>query len=270
MRLLLLLFSISFTLSGQDIFTFEKSRKYGDYLLKSGQFELASKEFERLVYLSSNNDTLKTNLLKAYRLSNQTTLGIEKLSVLYADKTKVPYSPALEFSKLQMQNQSWQQAKEFWNKNESFSSDDKVLLNVTSDIFNNDFKSARVNISQISNQENELGIGYRSILEKEVRKKSPGLAALMSAVVPGTGKAYSNNWKDGIVSLFFTAGMAFQSYRSFNKYGTNNHRGWIYGGIGLGFYLGNIYGSVKSTKDYNRKKINALQHEASALFNTYY
>eukprot|EP01034_Spumella_vulgaris_P029834 gene29834-36952_t len=31
--------------------------------------------------------------------------------------------------------------------------------------------------------------------------------------------------------------MAFQSYRSFNKYGTNNHRGWIYGGIGLGFYL---------------------------------
>jgi hypothetical protein len=125
-------------------------------------------------------------------------------------------------------------------------------------------------LAQIKSPENELAVGYKSILEKETHKKSPALAALMSAVVPGTGKAYSKNWKDGIVSLFFTAGMAFQSYRNFNKFGTNNHRGWIYGGIGLGFYLGNIYGSVKSTKDYNRKKINVLQHEASALFNTYY
>jgi hypothetical protein len=169
-----------------------------------------------------------------------------------------------------MQNQSWAAARDFWNQNESFSADDKVLFNVTSDIFNNNFKDGRSTLAQIKSPENELAVEYRSILEKETHKKSPALAALMSAVVPGTGKAYSNNWKDGLVSLFFTAGMAFQSYRNFNKFGTNNHRGWIYGGIGLGFYLGNIYGSVKSTKDYNRKNINVLQHEASVLFNTYY
>ena len=266
----LLLFLISFASFGQDIFNYENSRKYGDYLLKSGQFELASKEFERLVYFAPNNDTLKTNLLLSYRLSKQTTLGIEKLPVLYSNPSKVPYASALEYAKLQMQNQTWAAARDFWNQNESFSADDKLLLNVTSDIFNNNFKNARSTLAQIKSPENELAVGYKSILEKETHKKSPALAALMSAVVPGTGKAYSKNWKDGIVSLFFTAGMAFQSYRNFNKFGTNNHRGWIYGGIGLGFYLGNIYGSVKSTKDYNRKKINVLQHEASALFNTYY
>lgn len=267
---ILLLFFISFASFGQDIFDYENSRKYGDYLLKSGQFELAGKEFERLVYFAPNNDTLKTNLLRAYRLSNQTALGIGKLPVLYTDASKVPYSPALEFAKLQMQNQSWTAAKDFWNQNESFAADDKLLLNVTSDIFNNNFKEARNTLAQIKSPENELAIGYRSILEKETHKKSPALAALMSAVVPGSGKAYSSNWKDGLVSLIFTAGMALQSYRNFNKFGVNNHRGWIYGGIGLGFYLGNIYGGVKSTKDYNRKKINALQHEASALFNTHY
>jgi hypothetical protein len=266
----LFFFLISFGSLAQDIFSFESSKKYADYLLKSGQFDLASKEFERLVYFDVQNDTLKTNLLKSFRLSNQTNLGIEKFQVLYNDKSKVPYAPALEFAKLQMQAQKWKEARDFWNENSSFSTDDKVLLNVTTDIFNNKFRDARSSLAGISNQENELGIGYKSILEKETHKKSPGLAALMSAVVPGTGKVYSNNWKDGIVSLFFTAGMAFQSYRNFNKFGVNNHRGWIYGGIGLGFYLGNIYGSVKSTKDYNRKKINTLQHEASTLFNTYY
>jgi hypothetical protein len=269
MRILLLLI-ISFTTFGQDIFSYENSRKYGEYLIKSGQFELASKEFERLVFLVPNNDTLKTNLLRAYRLSNQNSLGIAKLSVLYDNPSKVPYSSALEYTKLQMQNQSWPEAKKFWNQNENFSSDDKVLFNVTSEIFNNNFNIARISLKDLKNPENELGVGYRSILEKETHKKSPALAALMSTVLPGSGKAYSNNWKDGLVSLIFTAGMAFQSYRNFNKFGTNNHRGWIYGGIGLGFYLGNIYGSVKSTKDFNRKKINALKHEASALFNTYY
>ena len=269
MRIVFLLF-ISFASFGQDIFNYDNSRKYADYLVKSGQFDLASKEFERLVYFAPNNDTIKTNLLKSYRLSNQTTLGIEKLGALYSDKSKVPYAPALEYAKLQMQNQSWDQAKEFWSQNSSFSPDDKVLLNVTSDIFNNKFKDARNTLGQLKDAGNGLGVGYKSILERETRKKSPGLAGMMSAIVPGTGKAYSNNWKDGIVSLFFTAGMAFQTYRSFNKYGVNNHRGWIYGGIGLGFYLGNVYGSVKSTKDYNRKKINVLQHEASALFNSYY
>jgi hypothetical protein len=267
---ILLFFLISFASFGQDIFNYENSRKYGDYLLKSGQFELASKEFERLVYFAPHNDTLKTNLLRSYRLSNQTGLGIAKLPFLYSVVSKVPYSSALEYAKLQMQNQTWPAARDFWNKNESFSPDDKVLFNVTYDIFNNNFKEARNTLVQIKNHENELGIGYTSILEKESHKKSPALAALMSAVVPGSGKAYSSNWKDGLVSLIFTAGMAFQSYRNFNKFGVNNHRGWIYGGIGLGFYLGNIYGGVKSTKDYNRKKINALQHEASALFNTYY
>lgn len=264
------LFFISFSSFAQDIFSVESSKKYADYLLKSGQFDLAGKEYERLVYFLPNNDTLKTNLLKSYRLSNQTSLGIEKIGVLYDEKSKIPYAPALEFAKLQMQAQNWSVARDFWNQNTSFSADDKVLLNVTSDIFTNKFKDARSTLGNISNSENELGQGYKSILEKETHKKSPGLAALMSAIVPGTGKVYSNNWKDGIVSLFFTAGMAFQSYRNFNKFGTNNHRGWIYGGIGLGFYLGNIYGSVKSTKDYNRKKVNTLQHEASTLFNTYY
>jgi hypothetical protein len=92
----------------------------------------------------------------------------------------------------------------------------------------------------------------------------------LSTAIPGLGKAYTGDWKDGIVSLIFTGGMAFQAVRKFNQFGANNYRPWVYTAIGSGFYLGNIYGSVKSAKNKNRKKINQLQHEASDLFNAYY
>jgi len=230
------IFLLFMSLSGfsQDIFTPKNSEKYADYLLKSGQYELAAKEYERLVFFSPESDSMKTLLLRSYRLADQTDLALQRLQVIYPETAQIPYSPAVEISKLYFIKRDWNAASEFWNSNNSLSSDDKSLLKTT------------------------------------VQIKSPALAAIMSMVLPGSGKAYSKNWKDGIVSLFFTAGMSIQAYRSFNKHGFNNYRGWIYSGIGFGFYLGNIYGGVKSTKDYNRKKINTLQHEASNHFNLYY
>ena len=269
MRILFLLL-FSFSTLAQDLYNFENSKKYGEYLLKSGQYELAGKEYERLVFFTPESDTLKTQLLKSYRLSNQTNIGVFRTKQLYPEAQTIPYAPALEYAKLLMQNKDWEGAKIFWNNNQSFKPDDKTIFNTTSEIFNNDFKAARKSLESIQNKDFYVAEGYKTILEKETHKKSPAFAGIMSAVVPGTGKAYSNNWRDGLVSLFFTAGMAFQSYRNFNKHGVKNYRGWVYGGIGFGFYLGNIYGSVKSTKEYNKKKINKLQHEASDIFNSYY
>lgn len=265
-------FLLLLSISGfsQDIFTPKNSEKYADYLLKSGQYELAAKEYERLVFFAPQSDSMKTLLLKSYRLANQTDLALERLQVIYPETGQVPYSPAIEISKLYFIKRDWKSASEFWGANQSIPVDDKTLLKTTLHIFENDFLAARETIKEVKNEENQLGIAYHSILEKETHKKSPALAGVISMVLPGSGKAYSKNWKDGIVSLFFTAGMSIQAYRSFNKHGINNYRGWLYSGIGFGFYLGNIYGGIKSTKDYNRKKINTLQHEASNHFNLYF
>ncbi|MFB0908345.1 MAG: hypothetical protein QMB03_08735, partial [Spirosomataceae bacterium] len=74
----------SFIVSAQqDLYNYENSRRFGEYLLKSGQFELATKEYERLVFLNSSNDTLKLNLLKAYRLNEKFETGILRAQQLY-------------------------------------------------------------------------------------------------------------------------------------------------------------------------------------------
>ena len=96
---------------------------------------------------------------------------------------------------------------------------------------------------------NELGV---LLLEREkLQKKSPYLAAGMSTIIPGSGKIYTKNWQDGLVALLFVASNAWQAYRGFSKDGIKSTYGWVFGSIGAGFWLGNIYGSYKSAKKFN-------------------
>lgn len=256
----------------QDIFSLENSKKYSSYLLKSGQYSLAAKEYERMLFFDSLNQDIKVNLLRSYRLSNQIDMGINRTKAMFPIILNTPQNIAIEYSKLLLVNKDWEVAESFWNNAIIMGADNKQLLNTSLHIFNADFNKAKASLLMVTDTSNFLRKGYADILENEMsmKRKSPALAGIFSAIVPGSGKAYTNNWKDGLVSMIFTGGMAFQSYRSFNKNGINNFRGWLFGGIGLGFYIGNVAGSVKSAKNYNTKKINILQHEASSLFNIYF
>lgn len=256
----------------QDLYNYENSKKFGEYLLKSGQFDMATKEYERLVFLNTTSDSLKLNLIKAYRLAGKFDTGLLRVSQLYPETAEMPLPHAMEYSKILMNKRSFPEAVAFWDESKTIPADDKILLKTTTLIFDSKFKNARAQLSQLGSVQNPLAAGYQSILDRGLteKKKSPFLAAAFSSIIPGTGKAYTKNWKDGLISFVFVGAMTFQSYRMFNKHGVNDARGWIYGAIGTGFYIGNIYGSAKSANEYNRKKINALQHEASALFNTYY
>lgn len=262
-----------FTVAAQeDLYNYESSRKFGEYLLKSGQFELATKEYERLVFLDPGNDSLKLNLIRAYRLDSRFEAGINRTQQLYPQAETLPYPHTIEYSKLLMSDQKWVEAYAFWNESKTMPATDKYLFGASASIFNTNFKQAEQYLKLINDSTNVLAINYNDIVSRGLygKYKSPFLAGTLSMIIPGLGRTYTGDWKDGLVSLIFTAGMAFQSYRGFNKDGIKSFRGWAYGGVGLGFYLGNIYGSVKSAKNKNKKKINALQHETSTLFNAYY
>lgn len=256
----------------ENLYNEDNTRKFGEYLLESGQYEFAIKEFERLNYLNSSDITAKLNLMKAYRLSGNWQDGLRRSNEVFDNLNLIPRAHSIEYSKLLLTSRDWPRAQRYWESNQTLPTADKALLNSTVQIFNSDFQKAQEYIRLVNDSTNYLAEGYRSIIDRGLngKRKSPFLAGFMSTAVPGLGKAYTGNWKDGLVSLIFTGGMAFQAYRKFNQYGSNNYRPWVYTVIGTGFYLGNIYGSVKSAKNKNIKRINLLQHEASDLFNAYY
>ncbi len=79
--------------------------------------------------------------------------------------------------------------------------------------------------------------------------KSPTTAAIMSALIPGSGKIYADEIGDGITAFLLTGLFTYLSVDKFN----NNHNasGWLYASLAAFFYAGNVYGSATAVQNYN-------------------
>ena len=90
---------------------------------------------------------------------------------------------------------------------------------------------------------------------------------MMSAIIPGSGYLYAGHYGDGITAFLinglFIAGTITGIHQE------NYAVGAIVGGIGLPFYLGNIYGSANAAKKWNlgiRDQLRQKIHVALAPF----
>ncbi len=81
--------------------------------------------------------------------------------------------------------------------------------------------------------------------------KSPLLAGILSTVIPGLGKVYTENYSDGFFAALLTGIFGYLSYTNFKA--DHQLRAWIFTGVAAFFYTGNIYGSAASAQIYNAK-----------------
>lgn len=274
-RRILFLFLLNASLAyGQEGNLFDRSHthRFADHLFKSGQYEFAAREYERLLFLAPQNDTFQLQVLRAYRLGAQTEKGIQRSHDFFPDTKSMPWPFALEYTKLSLNARQWENTLSFIQTSPVFPEADKKIVQSSIFLFTDRFQEARQHVIAIQDTTHFLYPAYLNVTEKALQGpyKKPWVAGGLSLILPGAGKAYAGQWKDGLVSLIFTAGMAFQSYRGFTQQGIRSTKGWIYGGLGLGFYGGNIFGSIKAAKQYNSRKRDAIKHETSALFTTYY
>ncbi len=100
-------------------------------------------------------------------------------------------------------------------------------------------------------------------LKKDPPYKSELLAGVLSTIVPGLGKIYTNHVSDGITALVLTGIFSYLAYTNFEHHHTT--RAWIFTAVGAGFYAGNIYGSVASAQIFNAK-VNFSFNEHIKLF----
>jgi cellobiose phosphorylase len=95
--------------------------------------------------------------------------------------------------------------------------------------------------------------------------KSPALAMAFSMVIPGSGKIYSGDWKDGLFAMLMIGSMTYESYVGFHTRGTRSVLGWVFAGLSVGFYGGNIYGSYHSAQRYNARQNLNIHNESEKL-----
>lgn len=91
-------------------------------------------------------------------------------------------------------------------------------------------------------------------------KKSPFLAGIYSAVLPGAGKFYAGKKGQGIYSFVISSLLALQAYESYLKAGPESARFIIYGGLFSLFHVGNVWSSMLSVKKYNDEFYEAVDY----------
>jgi len=81
--------------------------------------------------------------------------------------------------------------------------------------------------------------------------KSPLTAAILSSIIPGGGKFYTDRISDGVTSFVLVGLFTFLSIDNFNAH--HDFRAWIFTAASTFFYAGNVYGSAASAQIYNAK-----------------
>ena len=82
-------------------------------------------------------------------------------------------------------------------------------------------------------------------------KRSPVLAGIFSAVIPGAGRAYAGRWFDGFmgfVMVYLTSSSAIDASKRDSYFG----KSFAYSMATI-FYTGEIYGAYRSAKYYQRQ-----------------
>lgn len=251
----------------QDLFDNAHSLQYAKYLMRSGNYEQAGWEYQRLVYLHPQNDTFKIQLLKSYRLG-QAYDAVEKQWQYWRQDTQLRPEIHEEYAKSLLFAGRAQEV---------------IVLAATPGMLPEPTASQMTFYSHILLQQwpeakeqwrnwplntplpGKATIGELFQRAEATRYKKPWVAAGLSAVIPGAGKAYTKDWADGAIALVFVGLNSWQTYRRFSNEGVRSFWGWFHGGFAAGFYIGNIYGAHKAARLYNGRQKHKLQHEAERI-----
>lgn len=227
--------------------------RFADYLMKTRQYKIATWELERLDFIQPGVDSVRLRLLDAKRLDGEYLSGIMKLRSYLGDSPQLLQNPdfAKAYVRLNFMYGEYDGLRGFLQQNTVLSENYRANLLVASSLLLDDHAGAKAFAHQ-----KEIAPSLLQVLTEAelVRLKSPFLAGTLSALVPGTGKIYTGDWKDGIISMIFVGANAFAAYRGFNQDGVQSVYGWVFSAIGTGFYVGNIYGSVKAARKRNTQK----------------
>lgn len=107
----------------------------------------------------------------------------------------------------------------------------------------------------MAREEGQMKLYSQTLIGMPVR--SPVVAGLMSAAVPGLGKVYAGKTAEGIAAFFYSLTFGATAYDFYRNSGPRSFLFIASASVAGAFYLGNIWGSVVAVDRHKRE----LYHE---------
>jgi hypothetical protein len=121
------------------------------------------------------------------------------------------------------------------------------------------FNQKHIQLQRTNNRLQDYALELQSF-----KKKSPVVAGILSAMLPGSGKVYAGKIGEGVSSLLQHLIFGLMLRESYNKFGPNSVQFGIFGTIFSTLYISNIWSSTFSVKIY-RNEFNESLHESIML-----
>ncbi len=226
-------------------------KKFADHLFCEGDFLRAMDEYEKyLQYV--DDDTIRFKIALSFSGIGEHETAIQKFSLLkYHDY--FGYNSALEQLKslfiLKRFNDLRDEFITDFNSQQRISYYNPIKLYYFSFLLTEDTLPAEddfINAFTV-NEHVDIRNFYKRKIQSEY--KSPALAGIMAALIPGSGKIYTENYGDGLMAFLSTGVLSYLAYTNFKA--KHNTRAWIFTGLAGLFYAGNVYGSIASAQIFN-------------------
>ncbi len=258
-KLFLLLIFLTFSVVGQNrfrnnFFSFQNRVKFSASLYDSGDYIRAFDEYRSLL-IQTPDDTLKIAAGLALRKMKRYSEAEDYFKSLFYFSDLNDYAKA-EFFKTEFISGKYSRFLLLLKNPEynslKFSSGLERLRNLTFLLSDNSPIEDSVRFVSIF-PKNEAGkISTFYFEKKNPERKDELLAIALSAVIPGAGKIYTEDYSDGVVAFIFTG--LFYGLAAHNFAIDRTWEGALFTGIGLFFHAGSVYGSATSAQIYNARK----------------
>jgi len=252
-RILILLFTIlSFCCRAQTV-SFQQEMPFLAHLdsLKAMDEKMAYLEFLFTDSLNGENDSLSLEMARtcfAVNKFEKALLYFLSVHIAIEDNTD-----QRKFGLSLLKNKSYRKYPEF-NKSWNISGDSVLVIQAMSAavLADPDNEAARLNLRT------RMPI---QVPENDLQKKSPLLAGIYSAVIPGSGKYYCGKKNQFLTAFLPTLALGIQTYEAGTKGGMGSARFIVSGILFSFFYFGNIWGSVLEAKNHHIQNYREFENE---------
>lgn len=240
----------------------QKVKQFAEYLYKNGDYSRASYEYLRVLHMFENDqsETLKLNLIigKCFGYVDDYKNASKYFNVCLDSGTDndVTNEAVIHMGWMLFKQGNYNDSISFLRVKKPSSNNPLINTLVLADLLcSGDISKSEELIKSYKNEERPYIKPFEKYLGilKNIKKKSPVKAGLMSGILPGSGRIYSGRVTEGLISMASFFATSYLAYEGFRDQGIKSFRGWLFGSIGAFLYIGNIYGSVVSARITNQK-----------------
>ncbi len=227
----------------------EEQLTFANHLFEEGDYYRAITEYKRLLFISSNPSEqrfARQRILSAFKRAGR----LEEASA-YLDNFTNDQFRYMEKAKLHLLMNDTGQARQYLKLIES---DTVHILLGWSYMMDGDWENSQKAFQRIPD-DSPLSATANSLVtsaeeaEHTIPRKSPVLSGLLSALIPGAGRFYTERPGDGLFSFLTVAIPAIATYYYWHE--ERERATVIAASFTAVFYLGDLYGAVMSAHQYN-------------------